>query len=258
MGELYEILKQCLEREEPVAAATIVGGAGRLGAKMLVTGDGRRYGGLGDKALEDAVARDAVEMLSQAENKIHYYAVGEAATDVYIEAFPPPPVLLIIGAGHVSIPLTKFAKELGYKVKVIDPRAAFNTRERFPLADEIIVEWPDEVLPRMPLHPAVAAAVLTHDPKFDEPSLKILLNSNVGYIGAIGSRKTGEERNQRLRAQGITDEQIRRIHGPIGLNIGAVTPEEMALAIMAQIVAVRHGRDSATAVLPAKRELERA
>jgi len=255
VGELYEILKQCLEREEPVAAATLVGGVGPLGAKMLVMGDGTRHGGLGDVALEDAVARDALEMLSQTENKIHHYAIGEAETDVYIEVFPPPPVLLLIGAGHVSIPLAKFAKELGYTVKVIDPRAAFNTRERFPMADEIIVEWPDEVLPRMPLHPAVAAAVLTHDPKFDEPSLKILLNSNVGYIGAIGSRKTGAERNERLRAQGITEEQIRRIHGPIGLNIGAVTPEEMALAIMAQIVAVRHGRDSATATLGAKQSV---
>ncbi|TMC56122.1 MAG: xanthine dehydrogenase, partial [Chloroflexota bacterium] len=143
--------------------------------------------------------------------------------------------------------LTTFAKTLNYRVEVIDARAAFATHERFPHADELIVEWPDEVLERMDLNPSTSVAVLTHDPKFDEPTLKVVLSRQVGYVGAIGSRKTGEERNERLKKQGLTDEQISHIHGPIGLNIGATSPEEMALAIMAEIVAARHGKDRTAA-----------
>jgi xanthine dehydrogenase accessory factor len=130
-------------------------------------------------------------------------------------------------------------------VVVVDARSAFATRERFPHADELIVAWPDEVLERIGLNPSTSLAVLTHDPKFDEPTLKVALAQQVGYIGAVGSRKTKEERDERLRRQGITDEQIKRIHGPIGLNIGADSPEEMALAIMAEIVATRHSKDRA-------------
>ncbi len=130
-------------------------------------------------------------------------------------------------------------------VVVIDARSAFATRERFPHADELIVAWPDEVLERMELYPSTSVAVLTHDPKFDEPTLKVVLSHQVGYVGAVGSRKTKEERDERLRKQGLAEEQIRRIHGPIGLNIGATSPEEMALAIMAEIVATRHGKDAA-------------
>ncbi|WP_207229592.1 XdhC family protein [Ktedonosporobacter rubrisoli] len=139
--------------------------------------------------------------------------------------------------------MTTFAKTLNYRVTVIDARSAFATRERFPHADELIVEWPDEVLEKWDLNPSTSVAVLTHDPKFDEPSLRVLLSRQVGYIGAIGSRKTSQERAERLKKQGITDEQLSRIHGPIGLNIGATSPEEVALAIMAEIVATRHGKD---------------
>ncbi len=155
---------------------------------------------------------------------------------------------MIVGAGHIAIPLVTFAKTLNYRVVVVDARSAFGTRERFPLADELIVEWPDEVLEKMDLYPSTSVAVLTHDPKFDEPTLKVVLSREVGYVGAVGSRKTKEERDERLRKQGLTEEQIGRIHGPIGLNIGATSPEEMALAIMAEIVATRHGKD-ASAVL---------
>src|SRR5207244_9262529 len=130
-------------------------------------------------------------------------------------------------------------KTLNYRVEVIDARAAFATRERFPHADELIVEWPDEVLERMDLNPSTSVAVLTHDPKFDEPTLKVVLSQQVGYVGAIGSRKTGEERNERLKKQGLTDEQISHIHGPIGLNICANSSDSIALAIMAVIIRVR-------------------
>jgi xanthine dehydrogenase accessory factor len=124
---------------------------------------------------------------------------------------------------------------------VLDAREAFATRERFPDADEVLVEWPDEALGRLSITPSTAVAVLTHDDKFDVPALEVALRSPAGYVGAIGSRGTREQRERRLRSAGVTDDQISHIHGPIGLPIGAKTPEEIALAILTQIVAVRHG-----------------
>ncbi|HLW01196.1 MAG TPA: XdhC/CoxI family protein [Ktedonobacterales bacterium] len=259
MAEIYETLKASLAQERPVALATLLGGAGTTGAKLLVFQDGETQGTLGNATLDARVAADAHPMIWQGAAKTITYApeasdpAQSETAEVFIEAFPPPHKLVIVGAGHIAIPLTTFGKTLGYRVIVVDARAVFATRERFPHADEVICEWPDEVLGKtIPLHVATAAAVLTHDPKFDEPTLRVLLNSDVGYIGAIGSRKTGEERNERLRQQGITDEQLARIHGPIGLNIGAVSPEEMALAIMAEIVAARHGRERSAAAWQTK------
>lgn len=249
MSELYEQLKEQLAQEKGVAVATVVRGPDHLGAKLLVFPDKTTHGTLGLAALDTSVLDDAERAIWNADAYTRTYTLEDAPTsqpyDVFIEGFPPPPSLLIVGAGHIAIPLTTFAKTLNYRVVVIDARAAFATRERFPHADELIVEWPDEVLEKMDLNPSTSVAVLTHDPKFDEPTLKVVLARRVGYVGAIGSRKTGEERAERLKKQGLTDEQIRRIHGPIGLNIGAASPEEMALAIMAEIVATRHGKDRA-------------
>ncbi len=221
-----------------------------IGAKMLVHADKSTRGTLGIDALNTLVVADAERAIWNGEAGTHTYTVesatGALAFDVFIEGFPPPPTLIIVGAGHIAIPLTTFAKTLNYRVVVVDARSAFATRERFPHADELIIAWPDEVLEKIGLNPSTSLAVLTHDPKFDEPTLKVALAHRVGYIGAVGSRKTKEERDERLKRQGITEEQIKRIHGPIGLNIGATSPEEMALAIMAEIVATRHGRDRAT------------
>jgi xanthine dehydrogenase accessory factor len=246
MSELYEELKDLLGKEKGVALATVVRGPEHIGAKLLVFPDGRTHGTLGSKELDARVRVDAGRAIWNSDADTHtYQIVGAAATqpfDVFIEGFPPPPVLIIVGAGHIAIPLTTFAKTLDYRVVVIDARAAFATRERFPHADELVVAWPDEVLEKMDINPSTSIAVLTHDPKFDEPTLKVVLARRAGYIGAIGSRKTGAERAERLKQQGLTDEQVGRIHGPIGLSIGATTPEEIALAIMAEIVAQRHGK----------------
>jgi xanthine dehydrogenase accessory factor len=249
MGDLYEELKERLKQEKGVALATVVRGEEHVGAKLLVLPDKSVRGTLGNAALDALVVEDAERAIWSADAGTRTYAVegpeGAEAFDVFIEGFPPPPTLVIVGAGHIAIPLTTFAKTLNYRVVVIDARSAFATRERFPHADELIVAWPDEVLERMELYPSTSVAVLTHDPKFDEPTLKVVLSHQVGYVGAVGSRKTKEERDERLRKQGLAEEQIRRIHGPIGLNIGATSPEEMALAIMAEIVATRHGKDAA-------------
>ena len=248
MNELYEELKELLKQEKGVALATVVEGEEQVGANMLVYPNMRTHGTLGNAALDALVVEDAQQAIWTGEARTRAYAVesetGALAFDVFIEGFPPPPALIIVGAGHIAIPLTVFAKTLNYRVVVIDARAAFATRERFPQADELIVEWPDEVLDKMDLNPSTSVAVLTHDPKFDEPTLKVVLARQVGYVGAIGSRKTKAERDERLKKQGLSDEQLGHIHGPIGLNIGANNPEETALAIMAEIVATRHGKDS--------------
>jgi xanthine dehydrogenase accessory factor len=251
MSGLFEELRDQLDQEKGVALATDVRGTEHVGAKLLVFPNKTAHGTLGLPQLDARVIEDAERAIWKSDAQTRTYTItdekGETlAFDVFIEGFPPPPSLLIIGAGHIAIPLTTFAKTLNYRVVVIDARSAFATRERFPHADELIVEWPDEVLGKMNLNPSTYVAVLTHDPKFDEPTLKVVLSCNVGYVGAIGSRKTSQERAERLKRQGVTDEQLRRIHGPIGLNIGATSPEEMALAIMAEIVATRHGKDSSS------------
>ena len=245
MNELYEELKDSLDKKQGVALATVVGGSTHIGAKLLVFPDKTAHGTLGQPELDARVGVDAESAIWSGDARIFSYSLAEETLsfDVFIEGFPPPPTLIIVGAGHIAIPLTIFAKTLNYRVVVIDARAAFATRERFPSADELIVAWPDEVLEKMDLYPSTSVAVLTHDPKFDEPTLKVVLARNVGYIGAIGSRKTGADRAERLKKQGLTDEQLKRIHGPIGLNIGGAEPEEMALAIMAEIVAVRHHKE---------------
>jgi xanthine dehydrogenase accessory factor len=250
MSELYEKLKNALKQEQPIAMATLVHGPGHVGAKLLTYPDHTVHGTLGLSALDVLVIPDAEKAIWSSDPHIHTYTLqdqtGPQTFGVFIEGFPPSPELIIIGAGHIAIPLTMIARALNYHVVVIDARAAFATRERFPYADELIVGWPDEALQKRPLYPSTSVAVLTHERKFDEPTLKVLLSRKVGYAGAIGSYTTSIERAERLKREGMTEEQIARIHGPIGLEIGATSPEEIALAIMAEIVAVHHGKERPT------------
>ncbi len=246
LGPVDEQLIHALTAGEPVALATVIGGTAPqlIGRKVLLRENGEVTGDLGEPALQAMVVDDAADMLPRGESgtRTHHTEVWQA--EVYLGAYPPPPTLIIVGAGHISIPLTRIARVLGYHVIVVDAREAFATRERLPDADELLVEWPDEALARLPLTSATAIAVLTHDNKFDVPALRVAVGSPAGYVGAVGSRGTRAERDERLRAEGVTDEQIARIHGPIGLDIGARTPEEIALAIMAQIIATRRGRNT--------------
>ena len=242
-----ERLARALREEEPVVRATIIAAPDAeknlLGASALI-GESEHLGDpLPLATLQSQVEADARTLLQAGFSESRAYEVEPGgAYEVFYAVYPAPPRLVIVGAGHISIPLSRIAKTLGYRVTVVDAREAFATQQRFPDADDLIVEWPDEVLSRLPLRASTAVAVLTHDDKFDVPALRVALQSKSGYVGAIGSRGTREQRNERLRATGITDEQIARIHGPIGLDLGASTPEEIALAIMAQIVATRHGR----------------
>src|SRR5713226_689619 len=161
--------------------------------------------------------------------------------DWFVEPFRRPAHLVIVGAIHIAIPLHRLAKVMGYRVTVVDARAKFATKERFPDADELIVAWPDEAMKALTLDNSTYVVILTHDPKFDLPALRAVLGKDVGYIGAIGSRKTNENRFAALREEGFTEEQLSRVHGPVGLDLGGRGAEETALGILAEITAVRFG-----------------
>jgi xanthine dehydrogenase accessory factor len=166
--------------------------------------------------------------------------------DWFVEPHGRAPQLLIIGAIHIAIPLHRIAKLMGYRVTVIDARAKFATAERFPEADEILVAWPDEALAGITLDRSTYVVILTHDPKFDLPALRSVVGKDVRYIGAIGSRKTNLKRFDQLRDEGFTDDQLAKVHGPIGLDLGGRGAEETALAIMAEVTAVRYGATGKT------------
>jgi xanthine dehydrogenase accessory factor len=161
--------------------------------------------------------------------------------DWLVEPLRRPAHLVIVGAIHIAIPLHRLAKLMGYRVTVVDARSKFATKERFPDADELIVAWPDEALAKLNFDSSTYVVILTHDPKFDLPALRSVLGKEVGYIGAIGSRKTNQNRFDALRAEGFTEEQLARVHGPIGLDLGGRGAEETALGILAEITATRFG-----------------
>ncbi|MEZ4500348.1 MAG: XdhC/CoxI family protein [Thermomicrobiales bacterium] len=232
----FEQLRAAIETYRPAATATIVKGE-PVGAKIVMI-DGDIAGTFGDAELDRQVIARAKEHLGESRSTTE--AIGEI--EVFFESFPPPPTLLVFGAVHVAQPLTSMAKQLGFRVVVIDVRPKLATKDRFPDADEIVVDWPDVALEGRTVERDTAIAILSHDPKFDEPALLGALATPARYIGAVGSRKTNIDRRQRLRDAGVSEESIARIHGPIGLDIGANTPEEMAISILAEIIAIWHGR----------------
>jgi xanthine dehydrogenase accessory factor len=182
-------------------------------------------------------------MLRDDKNGTVTYKTKDSEVEAFIECFPPPERLVIIGGVHVAIPLHRLAKQLGYHVTVVDARGLLANTERFPLADQVMVEWPDEALQQIKPDRGTSIVVLSHDEKFDIPALLTALRSEARYIGAIGSRTTNEQRFARLREEGMSEEQLARIHAPIGLDIGGKTPSEIALAVLAEVVATRYGRE---------------
>jgi xanthine dehydrogenase accessory factor len=252
---IYSELRRALVSGEPVALATVTrvqGAAGAaivLAANLLVSPGAPPIGTLGDPELDRVVARDALAMLERGVTGTrHYGSHGEARredVEVFLEAFVSPPRLLIFGAVDFSRALVDVGKVLGFAVTVCDARAVFATPARFPLADEVVVDWPDRYLDRIggSLGPRDAVCVLTHDTKFDVPAILGALATDVGYIGAMGSRRTHEERWRRLLDEGASEPELReRLMSPIGLDVGARTPEETAVSICAEIIAVRSGR----------------
>ncbi len=258
---VFEALERAVRDEVPVALATVIEGP-HVGAKLLVGPDRQPAGSLGDVDLDRVVGRDALGELEAGTTLVrHYGEHGEArekTVSVFIESFAPPPQMLVFGAVDFTKALVRAAKVLGYRVTVCDAREVFATRPRFPQADEVVVDWPHRLLERVGdrLGPRDAICVLTHDHKFDVPAIVAALGTQVGYLGAMGSRRTHAERVARLMAEGVTKAQIERIMAPIGLDIGSRTPEETAISICAEIIALRTGhlapslRDARGAIHP--------
>jgi xanthine dehydrogenase accessory factor len=230
--------------EEPVALATIISGDGPVAAQVAVWGD-RSEGSLGTEGLDVAVVDDARGMLAQGRTGIrHYGPRGERRQDevaVFVESFAPPPRMLVFGAIDFAAAVARLGKYLGYRVTVCDARPVFATEKRFPDADEVVCEWPHRYLSGATVDGRTVIAVLTHDPKFDVPLLEVALRTPAAYIGAMGSRRTHDDRLARLRERGLTDDELARLRSPIGLDLGARTPEETAVSIAAEIIGLRWG-----------------
>ena len=263
MDQIFDRLAELLADEVPVVLATVIDetdesvpGAGEsaVGRHLLVrrtTGDGVEVlGSLGDEGLDRVVTRDALGELSAGRSGVrHYGEHGEAreeAITVFVESFAAPPRMLVFGAVDFTAALVRVAKVLGYRVTVCDAREVFATTQRFPLADEVVVDWPDRLLAEVgpELRRRDVVCVLTHDVKFDVPAIIGALTTSVGYIGVMGSRRTHDDRLERLREAGVTDEELARLRSPIGLDIGARTPEETAISIVSEIIALRTGRSA--------------
>jgi xanthine dehydrogenase accessory factor len=221
---LVRPVAEAVRAERPVAVAVRTNGPS-LGAKQLVYGDEQDGG---------AIAEAARRLL--AHGHTGFVTVGDE--EVFVTSLAPRPRMYVFGAIDFASSLASIGRFLGYRVTVCDARGKFVTPERFPDVDELVVEWPDRFLERAPVDERTAICVLTHDSKFDVPILKVALSTSAGYIGAMGSRRTTERRNERLREEGVSEEQLARIHAPIGLPIGSRSPEEVAVAIAAEIVSV--------------------
>ncbi|MFJ2737026.1 XdhC family protein [Streptomyces sp. NPDC087317] len=234
-------------RGEAAALARIVSGpAGMPGRALLVRPDGSREGGLGGHPeLDRTVAGEASAFLDA--GRTSTLEIGErgsrcgAPLTVLVESAVPPPRMIVFGAIDFASALVRIGGFLGFHVTVCDARPVFATRARFPEADEIVVEWPHEYLARTGVDARTVLCVLTHDAKFDIPLLELALRLPVAYVGAMGSRRTHLDRNRRLREVGVTELELARLRSPIGLDLGARTPEETALSIASEIVAARRG-----------------
>ena len=251
---IYEHLRDRIRAAAPVALATVIDGPG-VGNKLLIEPDGSALGSLGDPELDRIVHRDGIAELEAGRTGVrHYGPQGQSTPEdlddtptvsVFVESYAPPPQMWVFGAVDFTAALARVAKVLGYRVTVCDAREVFATRRRFPMADEVVVSWPGPVFEQRgdTLGRRDAVCILTHDPKFDVPAVQGALATRVGYIGVMGSRKTHDKRMERLADAGTTDPvDLARLMSPIGLDLGARTPEETAVSICAEIIARRTGR----------------
>jgi xanthine dehydrogenase accessory factor len=242
LGEIAEAVRA----GTPVAVATVIEGPGQVGARRIIWEGDRAEGTLGaGERLDQAVDDDARGMLAQGVTAVRRYGPqGERRLDdlaVFVQSFAPPPRMLVFGAIDFAAAVARTGKFLGYRVTVCDARPVFATRSRFPDADEVITDWPHRYLSGLATDERTVICVLTHDPKFDVPLLEVALRRPAAYIGAMGSRRTHDDRLARLREAGLTDAELARLRSPIGLDLGARTPEETAIAIAAELIQLRWG-----------------
>ena len=232
-------LARVLAENQLAALLTIIRGDD-VGKKMLVLPDGQTHGSLGNKELDQEAIGNLPENWA---TRLPLQITLKNGEELFADFIVPPPRLVIIGASHIAIPLVALANTLQFHTIVVDARSAFATRERFPHAHELIVGWPADVLQQLKLDAATCVVALSHDDKLDNPALLFAITSPARYIGALGSRTTNAKRLEDLRAEGAKEQDLKRIHAPVGLKIGARQPEEIALSIMAEIVATAHGHD---------------
>ena len=237
----WNSLRRSVEREQEAVYAIGLAPESVLGRKLVRLDASRSIGSIAP-SLDSHISDEGEKLLQVGGTKIVFLPYEGEQAQVYMEAFRPSPSLLIVGATHTAMSLCRLATEVGFQVTVVDVRTALATPERFPDASRIIHAWPDEALAQVPLESYSSLVVLTHDPKFDVPALACGLRSQARYVGAQGSRSTHEGRKQQLRQQGFTDADLARIRAPIGLDIGSRTPAELALAILAEVLAVQYNR----------------
>ncbi|KAA3664767.1 MAG: XdhC family protein [Chloroflexi bacterium] len=234
-SDIFHFMQNLIEHDAAGAAMTVIRGPeALLGRKLAVSRAGDKLGSLGSLALDEAA------MMAEKTAVFPHRVQLTKDVEIFIDTVRPSQKLVMVGGVHIAIALTSMAQTIGFRTIVIDPRRAFGSDSRFPHVDQLIQAWPDKAFADIELTLETAVCLLTHDPKIDDPALKSILNSPVFYIGALGSRKTHAQRIERLRSYGFDDTQINRIHGPIGINIGAKTPEEIALSILAEVVQARN------------------
>ena len=236
---LFHLWKARLLSNQPFSVVSVIDGPDRLlGRAMLVSEDSVQLSL--EKGLDAVCIAKSRAALAQGRSQSVELDWAAGPVQVFIEVVKPTPTLVMVGGVHIAIALTTLAKALGFQTLVIDPRRAFGNVTRFPDVDRLIQSWPEEAFSQIDISSSDAVVMLTHDPKIDDPALKRVLNSPAFYIGVLGSRATHEKRKRRLLADGVTPTQLDHLRAPIGLDIGAETPEEIALAIMAEIVAAQH------------------
>jgi len=241
-GAARNALRRALEKRTPAAFCVAVGPVELCGRSLTLAAGGEVAGAVAPE-LDAELVEIAGSLLAGESSQVIERTWRETSAEIFIESFPAPPRLFVIGATHTAIPLCRIAKEVGFEVTVVDAREVFATEERFSEADSLVRAWPDEAFEKIELTPDCNVVALTHDPKFDLPALALALRSPAGYIGALGSRRTHARRREQLLAQGFSDAELARIRTPVGLDIGARSPEEVALSIVAEMVAQRRGRD---------------
>ncbi len=239
MNDLDSAIARILEAEEFGAVATVISGPA-MGTKAVLDESGAVVAGSIPEDIATSVAEDAVELLEHEQNR----ALEYGGHQVFIETLAPPPDLYIFGAVHIGQALASFASQMGYRVTVVDSRGMFATEERFPNAHQVLVGWPRDLIDQLHFDRRSWVVVLSHDPRHETPALEAALKGSPRYIGAMGSRRTHDLRVERLKGLGFDDEDLVAIHSPIGLDIGAETPQEVAVSILAEMTKVRYGPGS--------------
>lgn len=234
-----DAVKRLIDGEQLGAVITVLDGA-QAGQKAVVDYEAGVIAGALPNGIEDAVLADAGQLMDREQSRTLTYA----ELSVFIETIAPQPLMLIFGAGHNAQPLSTMAKQLGFKVVVGDARPMWATEDRFPDADEVIVGWPDSVFDKIPLDRRTYVVLLSHDARFEDPVFGEVRGKPIRYLGAIGSRRTHRARLERLAAEGWTQDELVSIYGPVGLDIGAETPAEMAVSILAEVIQARYGAGS--------------